>query len=99
MRAPSSFASSRAVDRSAERLRHWALAFRSWRFARGPTQPKSAPKGEGLSLKVSYACGRTAIRGGSYDRPREAQRLGLGREDPRGLDRTGGNDRDHGSPL
>src|SRR5215216_4140626 len=64
-------------------------SFRSWRFARSPTQPKSAPKNEGLSLKVSYTCGRTAIRGGSYDGPREAQRLGLGREDPRDLDRAG----------
>src|SRR5215213_9672788 len=74
-------------------------SFRSWRFARGPGQPKGAPKGEGLSVKVSYACRRTASRGGSYDGQGEAKRLGLGRQDPRGVDRAGGNDRDHGGPL
>src|SRR5215207_3367423 len=99
MRAPSSVASSRADDRSAKRLRLWAfislLAFRS----RPYSAEKRAEGREGLSLKVSYACVRTAIRGGSYDGPRETQRLELGREDPRGLDRAGGDDRDHGSPL
>src|SRR5215210_2860742 len=50
-------------------------SFRSWRLARGPGQPKGAPKGEGLSLKVSYACGRTGSKGGSYDGPREDKRL------------------------
>src|SRR5215218_6198408 len=74
-------------------------SFRSWRFARGPGQPKGAPKGEGLSVKVSYACRRTASRGGSYDGQGEAQRFGLGRQDPRGVDRPGGNDRDHGVTL
>jgi len=34
-----------------------------------------------------------------YDGPREAQRLGLGGEDPGGVDRARGNDRDHRSPL
>src|ERR671910_789283 len=98
MRAPSSVASSRAVVRSAERPRLRAfvslLEFRS-----RPYSAEKRAEGRGAFAKGSYAWGRTAIRGGSYDGPREAQRLGLGREDPRGLDRAGGNDRDHGGPL
>src|SRR5215216_4037441 len=98
MRAPSSVASSPPVDRSAKRLRLSAfvslLAFRS-----RPWSAERRAEGEGLSVKVSYTCGRIAIRGGSYDGPREAKSLGLGRADPRGVDRAGGDDRDYGSPL
>jgi hypothetical protein len=37
-------------------------SFASWRFARGPGQLKGAPKGDGLWVKVSYACGRRASK-------------------------------------
>src|SRR5215212_7194861 len=100
MRAPSSVASSRPpVDRSAERLRLRAfvslLEFRSRPYA-----AEKHAEGRGAFAKgILRLREDSEQRGGSYDGPREVQRLGLGRQDPRGVDRAGGNDRDHGGPL
>src|ERR687897_833170 len=61
MRAPSSVASSPlSTDPPCGSV--FRPSFCSWRFVRGPSQPKGAPKGEGLSLKVSYTCGRRASK-------------------------------------
>ncbi len=49
--------------------------------------------------RVSYACGRRASRGGRCDGQGEARCLGLGRQDPGGLDRAAVNARAHRSPL
>src|SRR5215208_1139153 len=99
MRAPSSVASSPPIDRSAKRLRLSAfvslLAFRSW-----PWSAERRVEGRGAFGKgILHLREKSEQRGGSYDGPREAKRLGLGRQDPRGVDRAGGNDRDHGGPL
>src|SRR5215207_1828743 len=99
MRAPGANPSSRPVDRSAKQLRLSAfvslLAFRS-----RPWSAERRAEGRGAFGKgIVHLREKSEQRGGSYDGPREAKRLGLGRQDPRGVDRTGGNDRDHGSPL
>src|SRR5215203_2087247 len=99
MRAPGANPSSRPVDRPAKRLRLWAfvshLACRS-----RPWSAERLVEGRGGFAKgILHLREDSEQRGGSYDGPREAKSLGLGREDPRGVDRAGGDDRDYGSPL
>src|SRR5688500_20141919 len=98
MRAPSSVASSPPVDRSAKRLRLSTfvclLAFRSRTWSAERRAEERGAFGKGI-LRLRE---KSEQRGGSYVGPREAKSLRLERDDPRGLDRPGGNDRDHGRP-